>query len=190
MDRLREAVQSILDKASAIPYSWGAVKMPRQNYLFQQVAVFNEQIKREKDGSGYLFQKPAFFLEVLNSEPRPLMSGVSETEQTWRVHIVAQEFDATDGTLDQNLSIFEYRALVKTWLKSFTPTNCGAFIDSGEQQDRSHTGVYVYILDFKNTFIDVSGSPYDPNTPFYTTYQGTPQIDLIEEITITSNLDS
>jgi hypothetical protein len=168
MSRLKDAILSINDRLLTIPYDWGANKKSRQNYLFQEVQIYNDQINRIKDRSTYSFDVPACLIELLHSEPRNLMGGVSETEQIWRLHIVMGEADSMDGNFDQNVTIFEYRDIVKTWIKSFTPAYCSKFMDFGEQRDYKHDLWYVYTLDFKSTFIDTAGSIYDENSPFIT----------------------
>ena len=131
----------------------------------QNAAVWNDQANRLNDGAGYSFTTPAAFIEwqSLNEAVR-LSNGITSQDFLWRVHLLDQQLDAADGTLDQNLEIFDLRDKVKTALTGMKPTNCGNLMFNGEEQDYTHNNLYHYILEFKAALIDTKGSPYDADS--------------------------
>lgn len=159
---LVDAVNSVLAAIGNIPYDWGAVKKSRQNNLFQYVAMFNDQINRAANGEIDPYDCPACFLEVMPADSLRLLGGVSTSDFIYRVRIVGVEFDAKNGTKDQNLTIFAYRDIIKATLAYFTPDNSSRMQHIAESQDTDHTAVYVWQMDFKSAFIDTKGSIYDP----------------------------
>ena len=159
---LVDAVNSVLGAIGNIPYDWGAVKKSRQAYLFQYVAMFNDQINRAATGDIDPYDCPACFLEIIPADSLRLLGGISTSDFIYRVRIVGVEFDAKNGTKDQNLTIFAYRDVIKATLAYFTPDNSSRLQHVAESQDTDHTAVYVWQMDFKSAFIDTKGSIYDP----------------------------
>ena len=160
---LVDAVNSVLERLGSIPYDWGSIAKAEQNNLFQYVAIFNDQINRMEDGEGSpLFDTPACFVDI---EPAPylrLLGELSTSDLIYRIRIVSKEYDAGDGTLDQNLAVFAIRNAVKESLSNFVPANSSMLQHTSEMQDPDHTAVYVWQMEFKSAFIDTIGSIYSP----------------------------
>jgi hypothetical protein len=131
---------------------------------FNYIAIWNDHANRLVDGSGYSFNCPATFLELEPIETLNLSAGITQTDYIIRIHIVHVELDAADGTLDQNLNVFDYRDAVKKYLTGIKPTNFGNLMYNQEYQDYEHTNVYHYIVEFKAGFVDTKGSPYDADS--------------------------
>ena len=167
---LVQSVNSLLEFIGEIPYDWGSIAKSQQYKLFQYVAIYNNQISNEEEGED-VFDKPACFVEVDTGDYTPMLGGIGATDITYRLRIVGAEFDATNGTRDQNLTIFEYRDLVKRYLVNFTPLNGSRMMHIAEMQDTDHTAIYVWIMEFKTAFIDVIGSMYDEPNPYIFDYQ-------------------
>lgn len=130
--------------------------------------VWNNQLDFMKDGSGYVFPRPAAFIEVLTNFSI-IGLGVRSADIGVRVHLVADYYNL-DGTLDQDLLIFDLRDTIispKYGLSQYCPTACGPLNCIGEEQDFSHDNVYHYILNFVCNFTDSKGSRYDPDSGFY-----------------------
>ena len=143
------------------------------------VAVFNNQVKLEGEGKTFDFPKPAILIEMQNpsSGVALLGSGVTVTDSLiWRISIVHEELNATDantgdpsGTMDENLTVIQYRDAVKTALTGFKPTNCSELQYLEESQDYAHDNIYVYGISFKSSYVDTKGSPYDADSTLWRT---------------------
>ena len=160
---LVDAVNSVLERLGNIPYDWGSVAKAHQDKLFQYVAIFNDQINRSEDGEGSpLYDTPACFVDVEPAAYVRLLGELSTSDLTYRIRIMDKQFDASDGTLDQNLQIFGFRNLVKESLSNFVPANSSMLQHTSEMQDPDHTAVYIWQMEFKSAFIDTIGSIYSP----------------------------
>lgn len=173
---LLDAINSVLHAAGAIPFDWGAVEgaeKSRPTKLFQLVAIWNDQVNREKNAAseekgGYIFEKPACFLEMIAEENETFLASVSWNNYKWRMHIIGEQLDAGDELgMDQNLTIFIGRDMVKQAFVGFAPPNCSAMFQCDEHQDFDHTQVYHYVLDFKSGFADTKGSYLDEDQTEY-----------------------
>lgn len=164
---LTSAFNSILTAAGNIPYTW-SVPQSRSGNLFQTVAQWNDQIEREKSGDGYLFAKPACFVELRPVKWEQLNFGVNAADLVFRFHLVDNQPDAGDGTMDQNLRVIGYRDLLLQYMGQLSPDFCGQLTSIGEQQDTSHTNVYHYIIDMTCAFFDTKGALIDPDSGAYT----------------------
>ena len=73
--------------------------------LFAFVDVWNNQLELAEQQQQYSFPLPACFIEVLNvQEPKQLGDGVQLYDQLIvRLHIVHEQLDAGDGTMERNL---------------------------------------------------------------------------------------
>lgn len=131
---------------------------------FNYVAIWNDHVNRLTDGSGYSFHCPAAFVEYEAQESYQLTGGLTHIDYIVRIHIVHQELDAADGTLDQNVNVFTYRDATKTSLLGQKPTNFSNLQYYAEFQDYTHNNIYHYILEFIGGFIDTKGSPYDADS--------------------------
>jgi len=129
----------------------------------QYVRIWNNQVDDEDKGRLYDFPKPAAFIELINSPVYDEIGvGFKSSDLGFKIHIVAELFDAQDGTFEQNLLIFDLRDKVVAALSLFEPTACGPLVLKTETQDFKHTNIYHYVVDFVCNFTDSIGSPYDP----------------------------
>ena len=127
-------------------------------------AVWNNQLDLILTGEGVSFDMPAIFPELIFNPSILLGTGISQSSVLWRLHILHQQLDAGDGTLDQNLDIDDLRDLVKVTFTRYQPKNCTPLAYVGDEPDYSHNNVYHHIIDFTCTFIDTKGSPLDPDS--------------------------
>ena len=105
------------------------------------------------------FPMPCSFVEVIIPQDHAqLASGYTVSDVVFRVHVAAVEYDAQNGTLEQNYSIFTLRDTVVALLTYYEPRGCSHLQKISEQQDYEHTDVYHYIIDFKCSFIDTTGA--------------------------------
>ena len=155
MAKIVDNINSILARLGEIPYDWEGIAKSSQDKLFQLVAMWNSQ-NEVAEGGGEPFDTPACFLEMNAGEYVPLLGGMYCSDVIYRVRIVMTEFDSLAGTKGQNLSIFEYRNLVKKYLCNFTPINGSSMFHIGDMQDDKHGNTYTYIMDFKSAFMDNS----------------------------------
>jgi hypothetical protein len=159
----------------------------RQITGVQYVAIFNNQVKEEQDGKTFDFPKPALLVEIENPNQGLQTLGqdfVTVSEITWRISIVHEQLDAADGTLDQNLDVFDYRDLVKVAMTGIRPKNCSKWMYVEESQDYAHNNIYVYSVGFKCSFVDTKGSPLDPDSNTYITFEPPIALDLGVFITV------
>jgi hypothetical protein len=159
----------------------------RQITGVQYVAIFNNQVKEEQDGKTFDFPKPALLVEIENPNQGLQTLGqdfVSVSEITWRISIVHEQLDAADGTMDQNLDVFDYRDLLKVAMTGIRPKNCSKWMYVEESQDYAHNNIYVYSVGFKCSFVDTKGSPLDPDSNTYITFDPPIALDLGVWITV------
>lgn len=126
--------------------------------------IWNNQVKYEHQGVTYDFPKPAAFLEVIHSpQYEEAGMGMQSADIGWRVHLVHEQLDAADGTMDQNLAVFDLRDTIVRTLSFFEPTACGPLLKKAEGLDYDHDNIYHYVIDFICNFMDSSGSKLDPD---------------------------
>jgi hypothetical protein len=77
--------------------------------LFAFVDVWNNQLDLAEQQQQYSFPFPAGFIEVLNvQEPKQLGDGVQLYDQLIvRIHILHNQLDAGDGTMERNMDVFD-----------------------------------------------------------------------------------
>jgi hypothetical protein len=122
-----------------------------------------------------------------------LMNGYSVADIDWCVHIVTEMFDAADGTMEQNLTIFDWRDKVMEWLSpygvnAFKPTGCGTLLKISETQDYGHRAVYHYKIVFRSSFVDSKTSSYDVDVFDQNYVLKDPPIELDINATITESI--
>lgn len=158
MAGIRQPIQDILTRLQTLQVVNGDGKT-----VNMYARVWNNQIKRLADQTGYTFPMPAAFLEVINSPQfAELGLGFQSADIGWRVHIAHEFYDAQDGTMDQDLTIFDLRDKVVGLLSLSKPTGCGTMARVAETYDYDHGNVYELIIDFICNFTDSKGSPWDP----------------------------
>jgi hypothetical protein len=121
--------------------------------------IFNNQIKKQQEGNIYSFALPAAFIEIVNNANyNRLGNGYSESDLVFRIYLAHWFTDAQDGTMEQDLLIYDLRDSVIALLSNYRPTGCGNLCLTSEQQDYEHNDVYVYVLEFTTGYIDTTGS--------------------------------
>lgn len=142
---LKDAIQDIMNRIAT-----GSI---------QFVRVWNNQLNYMESQQIEAFPMPSAFVEILNPvDHQQLSVGYTGADLLIRVHVVNTEYDAMDGTMGQNLNIFDLRDEVIGLLTYYKPTSCGNLMKVAEQQDYEHTNVYHYTIDFTTHFIDTSGA--------------------------------
>lgn len=137
-----------------------------------------EQMEGEEGQEGsaiYPLQLPAVFVEFVNDQtPKQLGNGVQIFDNLGvKLHLVHQQFDAGDGTHEQNLEVFTLKQKLFKYMNLFEPTGAVAFIRNGETQDYDHTNVYHFIQDYVTNYVDfgaqlpVDGVTKQPPTPLH-----------------------
>ena len=128
----------------------------------QFVALFNQQYQRilsgQDDGEdGFLFLTPAVFIEFDFSDVRQLGAGYQMYEVRTKLHIVDLQADAADGTLDQNLQIFDIKNDVFLKVQKFKPTKGSEMVRVSEIPDYSHNNLYIWQQEYVNTLVANEG---------------------------------
>jgi hypothetical protein len=148
------------------------------------VRVWNNQIAYFKEGKMEAWPMPAFFVEVVNSPTYEILGQqYRSTDLSFRVHIVHEFYDAVDGTMEQDLIVFDLRDKIVANLTALKLTGCGPLESMSETQDYEHDNVYHYVVDFVCNFTDTIGSKYDANHPQAYIFK-TPPTDQEADITI------
>lgn len=130
----------------------------------QFVAVWNNQFAMDEKSDMYTFPYPCAFLEVVAIEYNELGSGVQEADVTIRIHLGHESLDAGDGTMEQNLLVFDLRDQLVENLSYFRPTNGTTsgtnLVKIRESHDYNHTNVYHMSIEFKFGWVDLTSSPH------------------------------
>jgi hypothetical protein len=122
------------------------------------VRVFNNQFTQIENGTVESFPMPCAFVEIVAPNSYDQLSiGYTISDLITRVHIGMVEYDAQDGTFEQNLSIFALRDSIISLLQNYQPVGAGKMMKIAEAQDYEHTNVYHYTIDFKCSFVDDAG---------------------------------
>lgn len=128
---------------------------------FAKIAIFNNQFEDSeiKDGAMiYSFPFPCVFVETLMpNNYNQLGMAITQSDVTFRIHIGQTEYDAQDGSMEQNLSIFDLRDKVIKLLTHYEPTACSRLMKTEEGQDYEHSNIYHYTIDFICAFVDDKG---------------------------------
>jgi hypothetical protein len=132
------------------------------------VSLWNNQIERKKEGSGFVYQTPACFIETNFSEGLPIGGGATSYEVIFRILIEHENYN-TEGTLDQDLIIFDIKSNVHRKLNAVKLPNCSPLFQSGKAMDYNHDNVYLCVLEYSTHFIDFTGSALDTLTGLYVT---------------------
>jgi hypothetical protein len=152
------------------------------------VRIFNNQPKKKEQGKMQAYQLPAAFVEVLKPvNHQQLLNQVADSDLVIAIHIEHWQADAGDGTMEQDLGIFDLRDAVIACMVGFQPTGCGHLMLTAEGPDYDHDNLYVYIVEFTANFTDTKGSPYDAGRNIYINSTSPTNVsldvDLVDEIT-------
>ncbi len=127
----------------------------------QHKAVYNQQYDNIADNdpeAGYLFAMPAVFYDVDITNIKQMGAGYQMIEPLiLNVHIVMQQLDAQDGSLDQNLDIFALKNEVFLALQKFRPYQSGELIRISEEPSYGHKNMYVYKQTYQTAYVDKVG---------------------------------
>jgi len=118
--------------------------------------VWNNQVELQQEGGIYSFPSPAAFVEIA-SEKEQLGLGFVGGDITVKVHIVHVQYDAGDGTFEQNYDVYALRDQVIQALTYYEPVGCSGMMLIDEQPDYNHNNVYHYTVSFICSFIDATG---------------------------------
>lgn len=155
MSRTKQFLLDIIDRLKSIP----AIDSDSfSSLMFKHVANWNNQIYRMQNSKGYSVLSPAAFVEIKRDNVEFLGYGYSSYDAEITIHIYQTELDAADGTLDQNLNVFDLREEVKNYLNLFSPDNSSPFMYKGEEEHFGHDNIYHYKLQFHSHFVDDAGS--------------------------------
>ena len=165
-----QPIQDILTKLSAITVTNGD-----NNQVPLFVRIWNRQLDYMKDGSGYVFARPAAFVEVINNATyQTIGQGFRSADLGFRIHLI-HDFYNDEGNMEQDLLIFDLRDRIlsnsnnpsNAGLSFFVPTDCSPLNCVSEEQDYSHDNIYHYILDFVCNFTDSKASAFDTGAGQY-----------------------
>lgn len=152
MSSYRQTIQAVINKIKTLTE-------------LQLVEVYNGQFEDDDIGNGKGFNWPLAFVEIISPNPNnPLSVGVVSAVLTWRIHIGHLQYDAIDGTMEQNLDVYDLRDKFHHLLNGFKPPMSSHFQLISEQRDSKHKAVYHYILDYASEYIDLAGSNINPTT--------------------------
>lgn len=130
--------------------------------------MWNNQFKRLEAGELEAIPLPSAFVEKLNPDNYTRIGiGFDAADIIFRIHVGHWFVDATDGTFEQDLAIYDLRDRVVALLSDYKPTGCGRMLRIAENQDYDYKRVNVYEIDFKTHFIDSKGSKYDPSSTYF-----------------------
>jgi hypothetical protein len=155
------ALKTIKDGVKQILGDLTAMVDSNNNPLFQYCAVWNDHVKNTLKGTNYSFLFPAIFVEVQDFNSEVWGVGVSVQDLYIKFHICHQQLDAIDGTLDQDLDVFDLRTSIRKYFTNYSkaPT-FNTFMFQKEQEDYQHNMIYHWIETFKTRYCDLSGCPY------------------------------
>lgn len=128
--------------------------------VFKFIHIWNNQVHWMVDNSvEYDFAKPAIFIEFVNTEQVDVIGGGIQQFDPLDInfHIVTDFYDATDGTLEQNLYIFELKQLLYSLLQTWHCDGSGPFNRVSETHDYDHPNIYHFIQMYRTTWTDITG---------------------------------
>jgi hypothetical protein len=141
------------------------------NTMPQFVQMWNNQLESLKTSDTernimYSFSLPALFIEFRNADTEQLGNGNQiYPNLVVRIHILHRLEDAGDGTMEQNLAVFDLRDAIQVALQNFRPAGASEFIRQKQEMDYNHNNVYHYIMDYGCTYIDtLTNQPLDSIT--------------------------
>lgn len=157
---IKDAILGVLNALRDIEYTPTDYREQcRTGYLFQEVDIFNSQVKFEANGQTFATPRPAAFVEMHVGDYTQLAFGGNiGSNCQFIIHLVDDQYDSKDGNFDRNLDVFDYRQLLVDKLSNYTPPQCSVLTLTNEKQDYEHGNVYHYLLTFTCSFVDMTGS--------------------------------
>jgi hypothetical protein len=157
MAGIKQPIKDILTKLATLQ----VVNQDNQTVgLFAR--LFNDQFSKLKKGEIEALPLPAGFLQLVSpTNFKRIGAGNDAGDITFRLHLGHEHMDAGDGTMEQDLAIFDIRDAAINLLSDYQPTGCSPLMFISEEPDNEHTNLYVYKIDFITHFIDTSASKQD-----------------------------
>lgn len=152
---MKTAIQSLITRLQGM-----TVTSNEGTSIAPHVGVFNNQIERKRDGTGYVYATPAIFVEVLPDSGGHIGMGATAYDLTLRIHVEHEHLN-TEDALDQNLLVFDLRDKVIRQLNGFQPTGCSPMCLVTEQQNHDHANTYALLIDYRTHYIEQVGSLED-----------------------------
>lgn len=125
--------------------------------LFKKIAIWNNQVKYEKNGEGYSFLTPACFVEFKQNNSINLGAGFNLCEYDIILHLIDTQLN-NNNKLDQNIKIFDIRNKVKHTFNNYTPSRMGKVLFVSDLQDFDHDNLYHFCLTYKGALLDNYGN--------------------------------
>lgn len=119
-----------------------------------------------RDTTTYSVNYPAILIEFDHVENEQMGNGWQiYNDLIIRVHLVHEQLDAMDGTMEQNLDVYNLADAVYAALQKYKPPGCVEVIRQKHGLDWNHGNLYHYILEFGTNYIDSSrNEPIAGNT--------------------------
>lgn len=121
---------------------------------FQWLGIWNDQLARMRDDSQYAIQNPSCYIQLETTNFGQLGCEYQGLDILISIHIIAEELNALDNTIDNFYSIFTLRDDVIYALSLFNADMGGFMQKENEYQDYEHTNLYHYVLQYRMHWID------------------------------------
>lgn len=153
MARYKQPIQDILTQLGTLD----VVNQDNQTVkLFAR--IFNDQYTKLKKGELEAFPLPSALLQIISpTNMKRIGFGVDAGDITFRIHIAHEHLDSGDGTMEQDLIIFDIVDAVVNLLSDYQPTGCSPLMCVNDEPDNEHTNLYVYKIDFVCHYLDNRG---------------------------------
>lgn len=138
---------------------------------FKWIHVWNNQLELIDQSKTYETEYPAIFIEFAPQEIKQLGAGYqSYSPLILRFHVIHQLTDAEDGTMEQNLDVFDLKTRLFKLIYKFEPNGASMFSRTAEMPDHRHGRLYEFIQEYTTEYIEntaaepVNGKVVDPDT--------------------------
>jgi len=129
--------------------------------VLKMIGRWNNQVELlyAEDGSkNPIFLFPACFISFKASDIMQLGNGVQMCENLiFDLHILDWQIDAGDGTMEQNLEIYDLKEQIYLVMNKFkvnsASDSAGTCIRIAEEDDDKHHGVYHYVQRYKTPYV-------------------------------------
>ena len=173
---INDSIQDVMNALEGI-----AVTTPDgvSGYIFS--GRWNNQVEREKDGTGYAYPKPACFVETKIDNGQPVGMNATAYDVTFRALLV-HELINDEGTLDTANAIFPLKSKIHRVLNGFKPSYCSPLISVGVDLDHNHDNVYLCVMEWSSTFIELTGTTSDPDAGYLEQTLTNPGLNIEETV--------
>jgi hypothetical protein len=127
------------------------------------VRLWNNQIRLSEEGQQIPFEFPAIFIDFPFISWKQLGKGTQITDEGFivRLYICFSSFHTSEN--EEDLEVFTLRNEVYLAMQDFQPTGAGKLERVSEQTDVNHTNMYMWVMDFKTSYQDITAQ-YPRNT--------------------------